>query len=72
MSPMTESVYTVKGMTCQHCVASVTEEISEIAGVQGVDVQLDTGRVTVTSATPLSDEDVRTAVTGAGYELAGT
>ena len=47
------TTYTVTGMTCGHCAASVTEEISEIAGVEAVDVVVETGAVTVTSATPL-------------------
>ena len=42
----TTAVYTVSGMTCGHCVASVTEEVSEIAGVRSVDVDLATGKVT--------------------------
>lgn len=62
--------YTVTGMTCGHCVASVTEEISEIAGVTGVDVVLETGAVTVTSDQPVAREVVETAVTEAGYQLA--
>ncbi|HWC81726.1 MAG TPA: heavy-metal-associated domain-containing protein [Pseudonocardiaceae bacterium] len=66
----TATTYTVTGMTCQHCVASVTEEISEIDDVQAVDVDLDSGRVTVTSAAPVSEEAVRAAVTEAGYQLA--
>jgi len=68
---MSESTYTVTGMTCEHCVASVTEEISEIDGVTGVAVDLPTGAVTVTSTTPLDDAAVRAAVEEAGYELAG-
>ena len=64
------STYTVTGMTCGHCVASVTEEISELAGVSAVDVVLETGAVTVTSAEPLDEADVRTAVEEAGYRLA--
>jgi len=68
---MADTTYTVSGMTCQHCVASVTEEIGEIDGVQAVDVDLDSGRVTVTSEAPVSDEAVRAAVTEAGYQLAG-
>ncbi|MHA6629461.1 heavy-metal-associated domain-containing protein [Pseudonocardia sichuanensis] len=68
---MSQSTYTVTGMTCEHCVASVTEEISEIDGVTGVAVDLPTGAVTVTSQNPLDDADVRTAVEEAGYELAG-
>lgn len=67
---MTESTYTVKGMTCSHCVASVTDEVGEISGVQSVDVDLTTGRVTVTSDEPLPVEKVAAAVTEAGYELA--
>jgi copper ion binding protein len=67
---MTEATYTVTGMTCGHCVSSVTEEISEIDGVQLVDVELATGRVTVTSQEPLSTDTVRAAVTEAGYQLA--
>lgn len=61
--------YSIVGMTCQHCVASVTEELSEIAGVTAVDVDLDTGIANVTSDAPLSLEQVQTAVNEAGYEL---
>jgi copper chaperone len=62
--------YTVQGMTCGHCVASVTEEVQEIPGVENVDVVLETGSVTVTSAEPLDDTAVRAAVEEAGYQLA--
>jgi copper chaperone len=68
---MAEATYTVKGMTCSHCVASVTEEVSEITGVQNVDVDLPTGRVTITSEAPVPEEEVAAAVTEAGYELVG-
>ena len=61
--------YTVTGMTCGHCVASVTEEISEIEGVARVAVVLETGAVTVTSEQPLDDAAVRAAVEEAGYQL---
>lgn len=64
------STWTVTGMTCHHCVMSVTEELSEIAGVESVDVELDTGQITVTSAAALDRADVETAVTEAGYALA--
>ncbi|KRF00623.1 cation-transporting ATPase [Nocardioides sp. Soil777] len=62
--------FTVTGMTCGHCVASVTEEISEIPGVESVDVVLDSGAVTVTSSQPLEQQAVRAAVEEAGYQLA--
>jgi copper chaperone len=61
--------YTVTGMTCSHCVASVTEEVQELPGVTGVRVDLDTGALTVTSDRPLADEQVRSAVEEAGYAL---
>lgn len=64
------STYTVTGMTCQHCVASVTEEVQEIPGVENVAVDLATGAVTVTSAESLDDAAVAAAVEGAGYNLA--
>jgi copper ion binding protein len=67
---MTTQTFTVTGMTCGHCVASVTEEVSEIAGVENVDVTLETGQVTVTSAEPVDTAAVRAAVEEAGYQLA--
>jgi copper ion binding protein len=61
--------FTVTGMTCGHCVASVTEEVSEIPDVDHVDVVLETGALTVTSAEPVDAAAVRTAVEDAGYQL---
>ena len=60
--------YTVTGMTCSHCVSSVTEEVREIPGVENVDVVLETGAVTVTSSQAL-DDAVKAAVEEAGYQL---
>lgn len=70
----TTSTYTVAGMTCSHCVAAVTEEILALAGVSAVDIDLVEGgqsRVTVTSDSPLSVDEVRSAVDEAGYQLIG-
>jgi copper ion binding protein len=64
-----KSFWTVSGMTCGHCVASVTEELGELPGVESVDVVLETGAVTVTSAGPLQRDDVDRAVREAGYQL---
>lgn len=64
--------FAVEGMTCGHCVTSVTEEISGLAGVEGVEVQLVAGgrsTVTVASDSPLRIDDVRAAVSEAGYTL---
>lgn len=63
------TTYTVSGMTCEHCMASVTEELSELAGVSKVDVELANGAVTVTSDRELGTDEVREAVTEAGYQL---
>ncbi|UPW02688.1 cation transporter [Rhodococcus pyridinivorans] len=70
MSRTSTSTYTVTGMTCEHCVASVTEEVQEIPGVENVAVDLATGAVTVTSAESLDDAAVAAAVEEAGYSLA--
>jgi copper chaperone CopZ len=64
------TTYTVTGMTCGHCVSSVTEEVQEVPGVQNVDVVLDTGALTVTSAEPIDEAVIRAAVKEAGYQLA--
>lgn len=66
---MSSNTYTVTGMTCEHCVSSVTEEVGEIDGVTDVVVDLPTGAVTVTSTAPLDDARVRAAVEEAGYKL---
>lgn len=58
--------YAVTGMTCAHCVASVTEEVSEVNGVREVDVDLASGRLTVTGD-GFGDEAVAAAVEEAGY-----
>ena len=63
--------YTVTGMTCAHCVMSVTEEITALDGVTDVAVDLPTGAVTVTSDGPLDAAQVGAAVEEAGYTLAG-
>jgi len=65
-----QSTWTVTGMTCGHCVASVTEEVSGLAGVEDVQVDLASGAVVVTSAAPLERADVEAAVEEAGYALA--
>ena len=65
----TTSTWTVTGMTCGHCVASVTEEISEIDGVENVEVDLASGNVVVTSGAPLERAAVAAAVDEAGYAL---
>jgi copper chaperone len=64
----TDRTYTVSGMTCSHCVASVREEVSEVDGVARVDVDLASGELKV-SGEGFSDDAVTAAVAEAGYEV---
>ena len=68
---MTQSTYTVSGMTCDHCVGAVRTEVAGLSGVTEVDLDLASGRVTVTSDEPLDDAAVRAAVEEAGYQVTG-
>ncbi|MBB4933368.1 copper ion binding protein [Lipingzhangella halophila] len=63
--------YTVSGMSCEHCVKSVTEEVGEVAGVTGVDVDLASGLLSVTSDGRAGDAAIRAAVEEAGYAVEG-
>lgn len=65
----------VTGMTCSHCVSSVTEELLAIDGVERVSVDLKAGgasRVTIRSSTPIPAAAVQAAVEEAGYSLASS
>ncbi|OZC90840.1 cation-transporting ATPase [Rhodococcus sp. 06-412-2C] len=65
-----QTTYSVEGMTCAHCAASVKEEVSEIAGVTGVEVDVDAGSVVVSSDSALDTATIDAAVAEAGYRLA--
>ena len=65
---MTDKIYTVTGMTCEHCVNAVSSEVGRVAGVEKVDVDLASGHVTVTGD-GFADEQIRDAVDEAGYAL---
>ncbi|WP_454852376.1 heavy-metal-associated domain-containing protein [Promicromonospora soli] len=66
MSQIT-TTYAVTGMTCGHCEMSVTEEVTRVPGVDGVQISAPTGRLDVTSSAPVDDAGVLAAVTKAGY-----
>lgn len=72
---MASATFPVSGMTCEHCVRAVTEELTGLPGVGRVTVDLDPGgqsRVTVDSDAPLGREAVAAALDEAGgYRLAG-
>jgi copper ion binding protein len=61
--------YSVPGMTCAHCKAAVTAEVSQVAGVAAVDVDLESKQVVVRGES-LSDDAIRAAIDEAGYEAA--
>ena len=61
--------YTVHGMTCGHCAMSVREELFDLPGVSAVDIDLASGRLTVTGER-LDDDAISAAVEQAGYEVA--
>ena len=67
---MNTTTVTVTGMTCGHCATSVREEIGEIAGVRAVDVDVDSGVVTIDSDAPVDATAIKDAVEEAGYRLA--
>lgn len=65
---MNQSINVV-GMTCQHCVNSVTEELSKIKGVQKVEVDLNSGNVEISAETKIDQNEISEAIKEAGYEL---
>lgn len=67
-TPSLYRTYTVAGMTCNHCVMSVREEVGEIAGVTDIDIDLASGRLSV-AGDDISDDAVKAAVAEAGYEV---
>ena len=68
----TTTTFVVTGMTCGHCVAAVTEEVSKLESVSSVEVDLPTGAVTVTSNGAVDPADFAAAVDEAGYEVASS
>ncbi|MEE1771267.1 heavy-metal-associated domain-containing protein [Streptomyces sp. JV185] len=68
---MSENRYHVTGMTCGHCVASVTEEVAEVPGVSEVEVDLPGGTVLVRGEA-LDDSGIRAAIAEAGYIVVET
>lgn len=66
---MTTAIYTIKGMSCQHCKNSISAELGRLPGVREVEINLEDGTATVTSDRALDHQSVRAAVDEAGYEL---
>lgn len=67
----TAPAWVISGMTCDHCVHAVTQEVMALPGVSGVAVDLASGSLRVESQAPVDDLALRAAVEEAGYEVAG-
>jgi len=65
----TEHTYVVEGMSCGSCKLSVTEEVEQVRGIEAIDVDLETQRLTV-RGNDVADAEVRAAVENAGYRVA--
>lgn len=64
---MATNEYQVTGMTCGHCEMSIREEVSQIPGVEDIQVSAQTGKLVVSSDAPIDDAAVLAAVDEAGY-----
>ena len=74
METITTTTYTVAGMTCGHCVASVSTEVGRLDGVTAVEVELvpgGTSLVRVSGMVPPDPDAVSAAVDEAGYVVTG-
>ncbi len=67
---MTTLVYSVPGVSCAHCRQAIEGEVSQVQGVESVEVDLEAKRVTV-SGEPLDEAAILGAIDEAGYEVAG-
>ena len=63
------TIIKVKGMSCQHCVASVTKALSEIDGVNDVQVSLEKGEATFNEKNPVDEATIKDAITKIGFEV---
>jgi copper chaperone len=64
-----QAIIKVKGMSCQHCVASVTKALSEIEGITDVQVDLDKGEATFSEQSPVAEQSIKDAITKIGFEV---
>lgn len=62
---------TIEGMSCEHCVRHVTEALTELNGVENVEVNLNPGRAIIETEGEVLDSDIRAAVDEVGYEVTG-
>ncbi len=66
---MTERTYTVPDVSCEHCVSAITKELTQISGVQNVNVDLETKKVTVVADESVEDQKIREGIDEAGFDI---
>ena len=64
-----QRIIKVKGMSCQHCVASATKALSEIEGITDVQVDLDKGEATFSEQSPIAEQAIKDAIANIGFEV---
>ena len=64
-----DSVLKVKGMSCQHCVMSVTKALNQLDGIKNVQIDLTKGEVRFDNTKSVASDRIRNAITDAGYEV---
>ena len=69
---MTKNEFQVTGMTCGHCEMSIREEVSEVPGVEDVQVSAQNGTLVVTGSAPIDETRILAAVAEAGYSAVRT
>jgi copper chaperone len=67
---MAERVYNVPDVSCEHCVSAITNELTQIDGVENVQVNLETKQVTVMTNDNVSEEKIRDGIDEAGFDIA--
>lgn len=68
---MAERVYNVPDVSCEHCVSAITKELTQIDGVQNVQVDLETKQVTVVADDSVAEQQIREGIDEAGFDIAG-
>ncbi|MEX2425987.1 MAG: heavy-metal-associated domain-containing protein [Thermomicrobiaceae bacterium] len=67
---MAERVYKVPDVSCDHCVSSITKELTQIDGVQNVQVDLQSKQVTVIASDEVAEQQIRDGIDEAGFDIA--
>ena len=67
---MAERVYSVPDVSCEHCVSAITKELSQIDGVQNVQVDLTSKQVTVVASDNVAEQQIRDGIDEAGFDIA--